>query len=274
MGSHKTTKGASSSTQKASGSNTSVQHHVKRRKPGVQDDVPGVQKIKAALRQTKRLLAKENLAADVRVTTERRLKSLEGDLARAELARTERTMAVRYHKVKFFERQKVLRKITRSKRMLESGVDAENEKLSKTKSKALEADLRERRIDLNYILHYPKTSKYISLFPPSANTEGEGSEPEEEEESQQDPIEKDETDITSKKRQELREAIQEAMDAGKISVQPEVDLVDRAGSGSLVHAASTEKPELKEPSGGKKHSKSKPRAPTINEDGFFDMSVD
>lgn len=42
---------------------------------------------------------KENLAADVRVTTERRLKSLEGDLARAERAKTERAMAVRYHKV-------------------------------------------------------------------------------------------------------------------------------------------------------------------------------
>lgn len=40
------------------------------------------------------------MAADVRVTTERRLKSLEADLAKAELAKVERTMATRYHKVR------------------------------------------------------------------------------------------------------------------------------------------------------------------------------
>src|SRR6267154_4955500 len=67
-----------------------------------QDSLPGVQKIKSSLRQTRRLLAKEHLAADVRVETERRLKALEADLARAETAKKERTYAVKYHKVKFF----------------------------------------------------------------------------------------------------------------------------------------------------------------------------
>jgi len=61
-----------------------------------------LQKLKSLLRQTRRLLAKDNLAADVRVGTERRIKSLETDLAKAELAKKERTLAVRYHKVKFF----------------------------------------------------------------------------------------------------------------------------------------------------------------------------
>lgn len=36
------------------------------------------------------------------MVTERRLKALEGDLQRAELARKERTLAIRYHKIKFF----------------------------------------------------------------------------------------------------------------------------------------------------------------------------
>jgi hypothetical protein len=44
----------------------------------------------------------DNLAADVRVETERRLKALEADLEAAELGKKERTLAVRYHKVKFF----------------------------------------------------------------------------------------------------------------------------------------------------------------------------
>ena len=81
--------------------------------------VPGVQKIKAALRQAQRLLAKvsamfvwlfsgtsdkfqDNLAANLRVETERRLKALEADLQAAELTKKERTLAMRYHKIKFF----------------------------------------------------------------------------------------------------------------------------------------------------------------------------
>jgi len=67
-----------------------------------QESLPGVQKIKSSLRQTRRLLLKENLAADVRVETERRLRALEADLAHAETARKERTYSIKYHKVKFF----------------------------------------------------------------------------------------------------------------------------------------------------------------------------
>ena len=50
------------------------------------------------------------------------------------------------------ERQKVLRKINQTKRLLESGTDADGEKLSKKKRKELEKSLFERRVDLNYIL--------------------------------------------------------------------------------------------------------------------------
>jgi len=67
-----------------------------------EDTVPGVQKIKSSLRQARRLLAKENLAANVRVETERKIKALEADLIKAQNARQERAMAVKYHKVKFF----------------------------------------------------------------------------------------------------------------------------------------------------------------------------
>jgi len=42
----------------------------------------------------------DNLAADIRVATERRLTSLENDLASAELARKERNIATKYHKVR------------------------------------------------------------------------------------------------------------------------------------------------------------------------------
>lgn len=48
------------------------------------------------------IIFQDSLAADVRVETERRLASLESDLAAAESARLEKTLSTRYHKVKFF----------------------------------------------------------------------------------------------------------------------------------------------------------------------------
>ncbi|KAF7362472.1 hypothetical protein MVEN_00594900 [Mycena venus] len=140
----------------------------KRPKPAQESSgTPGIQKIKSSLRQTRRLLAKwqDNLAADVRVETERRLKALEADLEAAELGKKERALAVRYHKVKFFERQKVVRKLNQAKK-----------KLSASDTPELQSALQELRVDLNYILHYPKTKKYISLFPPELR-KGETQEP-------------------------------------------------------------------------------------------------
>ena len=47
-------------------------------------------------------MAKDNLAADVRVETERRQKALEADLRLAQASKKERSFALRYHKIKFF----------------------------------------------------------------------------------------------------------------------------------------------------------------------------
>ena len=105
----------------------------------------------------------EGLTADIRVESERKLKALETDLVAAEKANKERTLATRYHKVKFFgacsgprtswhiydqalDRQKLLRKIKQTKsRLKEDGVS------SKVR-RSLEAELFELRVDLNYVL--------------------------------------------------------------------------------------------------------------------------
>jgi len=44
----------------------------------------------------------DKLTADVRLETERKIKSLELELSKAEQARKERAVAMRYHKIKFF----------------------------------------------------------------------------------------------------------------------------------------------------------------------------
>ncbi|KAF9463532.1 hypothetical protein BDZ94DRAFT_1192598 [Collybia nuda] len=178
--------------------------------------VPGVQKIKSSLRQTRRLLAKDNLAADVRVETERRLRALEADLLQATSSRKQRALAVRYHKIKFFERQKVIRKLNQAKKHLG---DADEDSRSE-----FEAAITELRVDLNYILHYPKTKKYISLFPPEVRL-GEGK-------SMSRPVD-GETAKTGQAREEVRSWIRSRMESGELPTDPELHLDTRGSSGNI-----------------------------------------
>ncbi|KAL0072608.1 18S rRNA maturation protein [Marasmius tenuissimus] len=180
--------------------------------------LPGVQKIKASIRQARRLLAKDKLDADVRVQTERKLKSLEADLAKAEENRKEKTLATRYHKVKFFglciftrqsrypsdqsltERQKVTRKIKQTIRELSEADGSSRERLK--------SELLSLRVDLNYILHYPKTKKYISLFPPEARH------------GQEQPKAAPSA-TTDAEREEIRHWIRQQMEKGDLPAEPE-----------------------------------------------------
>ncbi|KAJ6593196.1 hypothetical protein B0H19DRAFT_1089353 [Mycena capillaripes] len=165
---------------------------------------PGKQKIKSSLRQTRRLLAKDNLAANVRVETERRLKALEAELVAIERGEKERTIAIRYHMVKFFDRKKVLRKLNQLKKKIE---------MSDTPQ--LRSKLHELRVDLNYALHFPKMKKYISLFPPEMR-EGETQEI-----------------CVDPGREEVRSWIRSQMESGELSAEPELHL-DSRGSGGAV----------------------------------------
>ncbi|KIJ95096.1 hypothetical protein K443DRAFT_683278 [Laccaria amethystina LaAM-08-1] len=181
------------------------------------NSAPGLQKLKASLRQTRRLLAKDNLAADVRVETERRLKALEAELHQAEIANKERALAVRYHKVKFFERQKVTRKLKQAKARLESASGSEKETIA--------SEVSALRVDLNYTLHYPKSQKYISLFPPeirkgtTAPSQAEAA-------------------TTAKAREEIRSSIRLCMGKGELSVEPELHMDSRNDARQVIMEAS------------------------------------
>ncbi|KZT72334.1 hypothetical protein DAEQUDRAFT_31478 [Daedalea quercina L-15889] len=182
--------------------------------------LPGVQKIKSALRQTRRLLAKDNLAADVRTKTERRLKALEADLAQAERARKERAIAQRYHAVKFFERRKVTRRIQQVKRQLAKDEDDQGERLRKKERKRLQKRLEELRVDLNYII------KYISLFPPELRTEPHAHpDPYPHSYSRSKDLDGDSKpeNETDAQREEVRAWVREQMAAGEMSAEPEVE---------------------------------------------------
>lgn len=190
------------------GSSTTKQERKNGRKnERTKKDAPvGVSKIKSALRQTRRFLAKEGLGADVRIEAERKLKALEGDLVVAETANKERALATRYHKVKFFDRRKLLRKISQTKRQLE------DEEISSKVRKARKAELFELRVDLNYVMNYPKLEKYISLYPPEVRSGECGAAPVHSGAS---------SSVTNEKREKLREWVRERMRAGEMSSEPE-----------------------------------------------------
>ncbi|KAM0793096.1 hypothetical protein ACM66B_000577 [Microbotryomycetes sp. NB124-2] len=121
------------------------------------DSIPSgsVSKLKSQLRQTKRLLARDDLTPDVRTTSERRLALLEQELDKAQHSQLERKMVLKYKGVRFFERQKLLRKIKQTKKALDNSPNDDS----------LKQTLFNTRVDLAYVLRFPKLEKYIALFP-------------------------------------------------------------------------------------------------------------
>ncbi|PWN90131.1 hypothetical protein FA10DRAFT_105703 [Acaromyces ingoldii] len=183
----------------------------------------GVNQLKAALRQTKRLLARDNVEPGKRQEAERRLIAIEQDIEAKQTQSVERNNAKRYHKIRFFERQKLVRRIKKLKKSLAEDGEEENE--------TREKELQEARVLLNYVLHYPMSHKYVALFPSTATsstdfdlatlftvaiahpqTSGGEAEP---------------ADATRKKAVEVRKQIEQEMEAGTISTEPEVELEKR-----------------------------------------------
>lgn len=201
---------------------------------GPSSGLPGASKIKASIRQTKRLLAKPNLAPGTKIEAERRLKALEADLEVASRKQVEKSRAVRYHRVKFVERQKLVRRIARCKRnlaRLESGKTAEDSasdgaasddddgdegyakqrakesKMSKDEINKLLSWLREL---LQYVVQYPADLRYVALFPNA--------------EEGPSPPNANEKDKSRQMAFQHLERIRKAIKVGEISDEPEVEL--------------------------------------------------
>ncbi|XRB14722.1 rRNA-processing protein EFG1 [Pseudoscourfieldia marina] len=102
---------------------------------------------KRAIRGVERLLAKESLPAEVRKAHEAKLKQLQAEAEKWATAQRESKIAKRYHKVKFFEKRKLVRKLAKLQRDAApaSAVDAV-------------------KADLMYVKHFPPGEKYVSLL--------------------------------------------------------------------------------------------------------------
>ncbi|CAI4063054.1 Efg1p SKDI_07G5200 [Saccharomyces kudriavzevii IFO 1802] len=127
----------------------------------------GANKIKRRIRDLERLLRKKKdiLPSTVIIEKERNLQALRLELQNNELKNKIKANAKKYHMVRFFEKKKALRKYNKLlKKSNESTVD-----------KDLQDKLRAAKIELCYVINFPKTEKYIALYPkdvPSTDPKG------------------------------------------------------------------------------------------------------
>lgn len=149
----------------------------------------GSNKIKRKIRDIERLLQKKKdvLPDTVLIEKERALEALRLELHNAEQRVKIQNNAKKYHMVRFFERKKALRRYTKS--VKEGDADA----------------VRERSIDLCYVVNFPKTEKYIALYPS-------------EESESRDTDDKKGVAKTEARRAQFRDLVAAKMDAGTLPV--------------------------------------------------------
>ncbi|AQZ13504.1 EFG1 (YGR271C-A) [Zygosaccharomyces parabailii] len=124
------------------------------RSPMGQFPAVGSNKIKKRIRDIERLLARkrDSLPDTVIIEKERSLQALRHELDQAQLKQKVRKNAKKYHMVRFFERKKAMRKY---KNALKNDADPE--------------ELYKRKVDLCYVVNFPKSEKYIALYPNQEN---------------------------------------------------------------------------------------------------------
>ena len=133
-----------------------------------------VNELKTSIRNLRRLLdrapdattGKEALPPKIRIAKERELASAQHELAESQAAEARSKMIARYHKVRFFDRQKATKRLKRARKAMKEVEDdaEERERL------ALEAD--ECEVDVQYAMYYPLDVAYVALYPSVRKVEG------------------------------------------------------------------------------------------------------
>lgn len=121
----------------------------------------GTAKIKKKIRDIERLLKKENVPANVRIENERAVKALKIELDNKQQDLKTKKLAKKYHMVRFFEKKKSLRKLKQARKELQTISETGERKDIKKARKVV----RHSEIDVAYVILFPKSEKYISLYP-------------------------------------------------------------------------------------------------------------
>ncbi|KAL8670413.1 MAG: hypothetical protein Q9168_005042 [Polycauliona sp. 1 TL-2023] len=119
-----------------------------------------VNALKSNIRSVTRVLEHAlDLPLDVRIEKERALAGYKQDLEKAQQEKEKQRMIKKYHMVRFFERQKATRNLKKLRTRLSSVQRHSPE------HEALEIDIHNAEVDLNYALYHPLMQKYVGLFP-------------------------------------------------------------------------------------------------------------
>lgn len=127
-----------------------------------------VNELKNQVRNLKRLLERnDGLPATVRVEKERALQTAQHELQEAEKAKKQSNMIGKYHKIRFFDRQKAARRLKSAQKELKA-CEGDTEERAR-----LQQLVKDREVGVNYAEYFPLDQPYISLFP-RKNEDGEG----------------------------------------------------------------------------------------------------
>lgn len=161
--------------------------------------------LKSEIRSLKRLLQRrDSMPATVRVEKERALQTAENALQKVERAKKRSEMIGRYHKIRFFERQKATRRLKRAKKALracEEGDERRDE---------LATAVDDAEVEINYAIYYPLDQHYVSLFPRKKRIDGDRAEEEE------DDVEDGKEDIERQGDAEMWQMVRQCMAAGTL----------------------------------------------------------
>ncbi|DBA91221.1 TPA: hypothetical protein ACH3X2_004095 [Trebouxia sp. C0005] len=116
--------------------------------------------LKNKIRGVERLLRKASSDHKLKRSLEGKLSELQSSLAKHDKEATERKYAVRYHKIRFFERVKLERRV----KQIEGKAD---------RGHALSAEeqqhLKQHKENLQYVMHFPKGERYVSIVKEAAD---------------------------------------------------------------------------------------------------------
>eukprot|EP00252_Welwitschia_mirabilis_P012157 TRINITY_DN2703_c0_g1_i1.p1 TRINITY_DN2703_c0_g1~~TRINITY_DN2703_c0_g1_i1.p1 ORF type:complete len:413 (-),score=90.29 TRINITY_DN2703_c0_g1_i1:154-1278(-) len=118
--------------------------------------------IRNQIRSIERLLRK-SLPDKIKNAQEKKLEELRNLANFHARAKLERKMALRYKKVKFFERRKLERRIRRLEKQQRLALEHGGEG-SEMQAEEISRQLSQFKEDLQYVRFFPKTEKYVSLF--------------------------------------------------------------------------------------------------------------
>ena len=226
-----------------------------------------VNELKSKIRSLKRLLERDDrLPANIKVEKERALQTAQHELLTAQKAKERSDMIGKYHKIRFFDRQKATKVLKRARKQL-AACEEERERGD------LESKFGDAEVDVNYAIYYPLDQHYVSLYKRKAKASddddnfeaGVGNVPENDPQRTADP------EIWQMVRRCMAEGTLEALRNGKLSRGDEVPMdIAAIGRGSKMSRTSRNHDERPEAQNGS-HRNDEASSDGKSDGGFFEQ---